>query len=146
LGSEAMRPVSSSPSTCRTSNRASSAAVSIPSRTNRSRSPRQVWPRVAITRPPACEVRRAPALPLSVSLLHIGQLRRLILGDQRIDDFIEPVPGDDLGQLVEGQVDPVVGHPSLREIIGADTFRAIAGPHLALAAFGPLRGRLLLAL
>ena len=36
-------------------------------------------------------------------------------------------------QLVKGQADPVVRHPSLGEIVGADLLRTVAGSDLAAA-------------
>src|SRR3546814_6594998 len=61
-----------------------------------------------------------------------SQPLRLILGDQRVDQLVH-LPLDDLGQAVERQVDPVVGHAPLREIIGADAFGAVARPDHRLA-------------
>ena len=60
---------------------------------------------------------------------------RLICRRQAVNRFGE-VPVHDEIQLVQGQADPVIGHASLREIIGADPFTAVAGPHLALAVLG----------
>ena len=36
-------------------------------------------------------------------------------------------------QRIQRQVDPVIGHAALGEIIGADAFAAIARPHLRFA-------------
>jgi predicted AAA+ superfamily ATPase len=40
---------------------------------------------------------------------------------------------------MQGQVDAVIGHPALREIVGADAFGAVAGANLLLAGLGPGR-------
>ena len=88
-----------------------------PPRRNRSRTPRQAAPMVSPLR----------------SLLHRGELRCLILGDQRVDHLVERLAGDHLVELVEGEVDAVVGDPPLREIVGADALRAVAGADLPLA-------------
>ena len=71
--------------------------------------------------------------------------RRLILGDQRIDDLAERLAFQDLRQLVERKIDAVVRHAALRIIIGADALGAVAGADLA-AALGGARGVLLLPL
>ena len=42
-------------------------------------------------------------------------------------------PREHLVELVEGEVDAVVGHPPLRKIVGADALRAVARADLALA-------------
>ena len=70
----------------------------------------------------------------------------LVLGDQRVDQFAQPRPGDDLRQLLQREADPVVGHAALREVVGADAFGAVAGAdhRLARLGLGPLRGVALL--
>src|SRR3546814_8654857 len=68
-----------------------------------------------------------PYTTLFRSVTQPRQSLRLILGDQRVDQLVH-LPLDDLGQAVERQVDPVVGHAPLREIIGADAFGAVARP------------------
>src|SRR5690606_36223633 len=72
------------------------------------------------------------------------QLVRLVLVHQRIDDFIE-FALHNLFELVERQVDAVIGDAALREIVGADALGAIAGTH-QLAARLALLGRLPFAL
>ena len=59
-----------------------------------------------------------------------GQQLRLALGGQRVDDLVEPVALHDPVERIEGEVDAVVGHPPLREIVGADALRAVAGADL----------------
>src|SRR3546814_13329406 len=73
-----------------------------------------------------------PYTTLFRSVTQPRQSLRLILGDQRVDQLVH-LPLDDLGQAVERQVDPVVGHAPLREIIGADAFGAVARPDHRLA-------------
>ena len=60
----------------------------------------------------------------SLPLVHGRQLRRLVIGDQRLDQLVQRFAGDHLVELVERQVDAVVGDPALREIVGADALRS----------------------
>ena len=69
----------------------------------------------------------------------LGEPGRLVLGDQRLDDLVERLARDHLVELVEGQVDAVVGDAVLREIVGADALGAVAGADLA--ACGRRRAR-----
>src|SRR5579871_6357701 len=62
-----------------------------------------------------------------------GELSGLVFGGQRVGQFAERFARDHLRQLVERQVDAVVGDAALREIIGADALGAIAGADLLLA-------------
>src|SRR5262245_36897841 len=62
----------------------------------------------------------------------------LVLGHERVDDLAERLALDDLRQLVEREIDAVVAHPALREIVGADALGAVAGADLA-AALGRAR-------
>src|SRR5690606_22016504 len=64
----------------------------------------------------------------------------LVLGDQRRNDLVEPRPCQDLVQAVKGQVDPVVGDPTLREIIGSDALRPVARSDHRLARAGTRAG------
>src|SRR5262247_2334453 len=68
-----------------------------------------------------------------------GQELRLVFGHERIDDLAQRLALDDLRQLVEGEIDAVVAHASLREIVGADALGAIAGADLAAALGGARR-------
>lgn len=45
------------------------------------------------------------------------------------DEFGE-VALDDLGEVVEGEVDAVIGDAILREVVGADALAAVAGTDL----------------
>src|SRR5262245_12266289 len=74
-----------------------------------------------------------------------GQELGLMLGHERIDDLAQRLALDDLRQLVKREVDAVVAHAPLREIVGADALGAIAGADLA-APLGGAGGVLLLAL
>src|SRR6476620_9881863 len=66
------------------------------------------------------------ALPLLTELLlHVGNLEGL---DERIDVSIE-----DFRQLVQREIDPVVGDAVLRIVVGADLRRSIAGANLRLS-------------
>ena len=62
----------------------------------------------------------------------------LVLCRQRIDEFVE-IAGHDAIDLVERQVDAVIGDAALREIVGADALAAIAGADLGFAV-GSARG------
>src|SRR5262245_25106690 len=54
---------------------------------------------------------------------------------ERVDDVAE-IAGDDGVELVEIQIDAVIGDAILRKIVGADAFVAVAGTDLAAARFG----------
>src|SRR5574343_984814 len=71
----------------------------------------------------------------SLLLGQFGQLISLVFGGQRAEQFVH-VAVHDRGDLVQRQVDPVVGDPSLWEIVGADTLGAVAGTDQALAGTG----------
>ena len=58
-----------------------------------------------------------------------------MLGHQRVDDLVQGLAFHHLRQLVQRQIDAVVGDAALRKIIGADAFRAVARADLA-APFG----------
>ena len=49
-----------------------------------------------------------------------------MLGDEGIDDLVQRLALDHLGQFVERQVDAMIGDSALRKIVGADAFGAIA--------------------
>src|ERR1700752_4236926 len=68
-----------------------------------------------------------------------GELRRLVLRGQRIDELAQRFARNHLRQLVERQIDAVVGDAALREIIGADALAAVAGADLFLAVGGARR-------
>ena len=74
---------------------------------------------------------------------HVSALGReqrgLMLGHQRVDDLAERLAFHHLRQLVERQIDAVVGDAALRKIIGADALGAVAGADLA-APLGGARG------
>src|SRR5438445_12242729 len=86
-------------------------------------------PAAAATSEPS--VSATPASPL-----HRGQYRSLVLRQDRIDDLAKRFAAHHLVDLVQRQVDAVVGHPPLREIVGADTLRSIAAANLVLALGG----------
>src|SRR5262249_31096989 len=74
--------------------------------------------------------------PLAEALLLVEVL-------QRLNHFAQ-VAGDDGVEVVDRQVDAVVGDPGLREVVGADALAAVAGADLALARLGALAVELLL--
>ena len=53
-----------------------------------------------------------------------------MLGHQGIDDLMQGFAFHDLRQLVQRQINAVIGDAALRKIIGADAFRAVAGADL----------------
>src|SRR5256886_600632 len=59
-----------------------------------------------------------------------GELRRLMLGRQCIDQFAKGFARHHLRKLVEGEVDAMIGDAALRKIIGADALRPIPRPDL----------------
>src|SRR5262245_65323873 len=54
------------------------------------------------------------------------ELLHLVLGGKCADQIVELAVHDAL-DLVEREVDAVVGHPALGEVVGADALRAVAG-------------------
>src|SRR6476469_1880871 len=74
-----------------------------------------------------------------------GELGGLMLGGERVDDLAQRLALHDLRQLVEGEIDAMLGDAALREIVGADAFGTVTGADLA-AAFGGARGFQLLPL
>src|SRR5689334_20193481 len=56
---------------------------------------------------------------------HGGELLGLILARQSVGQ-LEKVPVDDCVDLVERQIDAVVGHPALRKVVGANALAAVA--------------------
>src|SRR5258706_9937101 len=86
----------------------------------------------------AASSRRAFSVSMgSLGLGEAGKLLGLVLGGERRGDLRE-VAVHDVLDLVEGQVDAVVGHASLREVVGADAVGAVPRADQAL----PLRGLL----
>ena len=65
-----------------------------------------------------------------------GHALRLILGDQCVDHFPQTAALQYLGQLVQRQIDPVVGHPALREIIRSNSLRPVARADHGLPRLG----------
>src|SRR5439155_1162033 len=63
--------------------------------------------------------------------------------DGQLDELIEP-PVEDLRELVEREIDAVIGDPPLREVVSADSLGAIAATDLQAARCG--NGALLLRL
>src|SRR5215831_4687695 len=85
------------------------------------------------------EVLSAASKPSGMSFfLHGCELARLIIGDERIDDFVERGrPFEHVRKLVGGEADAVIGDATLREIVGADALGAVAGADLAAAVLRP---------
>jgi len=68
--------------------------------------------------------------------LHRSEPRRLVLGEEGVDDFVEGFAAHHFVDLVERQADAVVGDAALREVVGADALRTVAAADLALAVGG----------
>ena len=62
----------------------------------------------------------------------LPQLFRRVGGDECVKDLVH-VAVQELVELVNRQLDAVVGHTIFREIIGADALRAVARADLTLA-------------
>src|ERR1700733_10950964 len=77
----------------------------------------------------------------SCNLREAGQQLRLVLGGERAGEVAE-VAVHDRVDLVQREVDAVVGHAALREVVGADAVRAVARADQALPLGGFLGGRL----
>jgi len=85
---------------------------------------------------------RSPAKPSRPRAV-IRQQRGLMLGHQRVDDLAQRLALDHLRQLVEREIDAVVGNAALREIIGADALGAVARADLPAPLSGARRVLLL---
>src|SRR3990170_73925 len=72
---------------------------------------------------------------LSAIEADIGEQLRLVIGDQRVDDLVEFAHHHPV-ELVERQIDAMVGDAALREVISADPLRAVARTDLRFARFG----------
>src|SRR5688572_21949999 len=55
---------------------------------------------------------------------------------QRVDDLAQRFALDHLRQIVESEIDTVVGYPALREIVSSDAFRAVATADLTTTLGG----------
>ena len=62
----------------------------------------------------------------------LPQLFRRVRRDECVKDLVH-VAVQELVELVDGQLDAVVGHTVFREIIGADALRAVARADLTFA-------------
>ena len=68
----------------------------------------------------------------TVSFIHVvGKKARLVLRDQRADDVIEFISRYDALQLVQREIDTMIGNTALWKIIGPDTFGTVSGTDLA---------------
>src|SRR5690606_29536876 len=97
------------PVKCSTSSRASSEGSALPSSVSATRTSRS-------NPPSTCTGWSA--------IVEIGQQLRLVIGDQGIDDLVEFSHHHAI-ELVERQVDAVVGNATLWEVVGANTLGAI---------------------
>src|SRR5688500_10833227 len=82
---------------------------------------------------------------MSGRLREARELLGLVLRRQRRGDLLEFAIHDAV-DLVEGEVDAVVGHAALRKVVSADAIGSIAAADERLAGGGLLRGLLLRAL
>src|SRR5262245_46165911 len=99
----------SRPSASSTSTRASRAAPAMPALASRARNSPMRLSTVSA------------AIPVAA-----GEQLGMMLRDQRLDQLLERRPLHHQLELVEREIDAVVGHPPLWEIIGPDALRAIA--------------------
>ena len=77
-------------------------------------------------------MRHRPFLLHFLVLIHLRKLRRLVRRDTGIDDLLD-VSVHDLIQLVQGQIDSVIRHTSLWEVVGTDLLGTVSGTDLAAA-------------
>ena len=64
-----------------------------------------------------------------------GKLFSLVFVDERLHDLVQ-ITFENLGELIERQVDAMIRDPALREIVGPNSLRAIAAADLQFALFG----------
>src|SRR6202165_3669441 len=76
----------------------------------------------------SCALTRPASVP-GGAIRRLAQAVALVPGDQAIDHRVEIALLDELGELVILEVDPVVGDPSFRIVIGTNHFAAVAGSH-----------------
>ncbi len=57
----------------------------------------------------------------------------LALGDQLIDDLLESGAFHDAIDIVQRQIDAMIGNAALRKVIGPDALLPVAGPDLRFA-------------
>src|SRR5262249_40031460 len=79
----------------------------------------------------------APARLMFSRLRALPQPLLLVEVDEGLDQPVEPA-GDDGVELVQGEVDAVVGDAVLREVVGADALAAVARADQGAALLGPL--------
>src|SRR5437764_1172652 len=80
----------------------------------------------------------ALARPSSRFFGELGELLGLLLGGERVDEVVELAVHDAV-DLVQGEIDAVVGDAALREVVGADALGAVARADQRLAGRGGLR-------
>src|SRR5688572_1882101 len=86
----------------------------------------------AVTASGFARVMAAGRVSRSPSLLFLGELLGLVFVLQRRQQLVD-LALHDVAELVEREIDAVVGHATLREVVGADAFGTVAGAHLQLA-------------
>ena len=82
-------------------------------------------------------MRHRPFLLHSLVFVHLRKLRRLVRRDTCIDDLLD-VSVHDLIQFVQGKIDSVIRHTSLREVVRTDLLGAVSRSDLALSKLGHL--------
>src|SRR5690606_39603358 len=65
--------------------------------------------------------------------LHRSQTACLIFRNQGVDELVQGLAAQDLLQLVEGEVDAVVGNPTLREIVGDRKSTRLNSSHVKIS-------------
>ena len=90
----------------------------------------------------AAPVAHARAIGSSTGMaLHGRELARLMIGDERVDQLVERRALEHRVELVQRQVDAMIGDAPLRKVVGADALRAVARADLALAGLRARRIR-----
>ena len=77
-------------------------------------------------------MRHRPFLLHFLVLIHLRELSSLVRRDTCIDDLLD-VSVHDLIQFVQGKIDSVIRHTSLREVVGTDLLGTVTGTDLAAA-------------
>src|SRR5687768_4988002 len=80
--------------------------------------------------------RRAAPLSASRTCIELGQTLGLVLCSESGYDFVQTGTGKDLVKAVDRQVDAMIGHAPLREIVRANALRTVTRSDHRLARPG----------
>src|SRR5262249_39962659 len=92
-------------------------------------------------RPPAAAPSPRPAAPRAGSAASdldlFLELLGLVVGGERVQHLVH-APFEEVLETMQGELDAVVGHAPLGEVVGADLLAAVAGAHHLAAGGGAL--------